>query len=118
MMNPVGVLSAVVGVIIGIVVAALVPSDNPLLAAVVVASPAILGAAIWLASGAGLIPTLSWTVPVAAVLLAAQFVAPRPLDLLVQMVGLLWFVAMMTWIPAIEWWYLHILKRDPASGPM
>ena len=90
---------------------------TPLLAisglAYMLAFPAV-GAFRWLRSGHGLLATLSWTVPMAVVLVALLYVSIRgPLREVAVVLTLLAALLMIGIPEAGEWWYIHVLRMTP-----
>lgn len=116
--NPiVRLLAAAVGLLAGVGLTALLPTGETWGRALTTLFPGIIGATIWIMSGSGIVAAMSWVAPVTAILALAEFVIPRPYDVLALSAGLGWYLAMLVWVPFVEWWYERVLRRDPASKP-
>ncbi len=109
--------AAAAGAALGVGLAVLLPTSELWARVVITMLPGSIGTVIWLMSGSGVVAALSWALPVTGILALAEFVIPRPLDILALVAGLTWYVAMLVWVPLVDWWYERVLHRDPALGP-
>lgn len=104
----------VVGLLVVLVYTVLAPVvgfPEPRTELVVIGYPTIYGAAYWLAHGASLGATLSWTLPLAACLAATHVLIPIPFKLLGALLGVAVVLLMTTSEGAMTWWASKVWRR-------
>lgn len=106
----------VVAVTVGL--ASVLPAGPARAGTFVAITPGVVGTIIWMASGSGLLAAISWALPLTGLLLAAEYVLPDPFGVVIQAGALGWYLAMMVWTPAVDWWYTHVLRREPTANPL
>ncbi len=79
--------------------------------------PGAAGTAAWSIGGVGLLPALSWTIPLTALLALANYLLPWPWGLVGTVAGLSWFATMLFSRTAGRWWFRFVLRqRDEGPG--